>query len=302
MKMQHWRPVLVWGVLLFGGIDQGWAQPKCESEVRTRCVHPAEVGKSTDCNVRATGDCAATCRRPDGCSQMAVAGCERKVGVACEQKTCVQCERGCGAGQSPKLVLHPRPKGAAAEEPRKLALPCGTPKRLTVCDSPKPGYFSSLGNCGPCQTDCRRDTIFGTETIFGNVSPGFFFDTTPQKAFICCPRICGQPNGKGTVKGRGKSDCGCDAGHSPILQGRPEEPDWNGNPFRDDSVEPAPLRPLPRVSEETSAARQVPTIEPPANLRVTRAKPVSSYSAPASYEVERLRISDWLPNPLLILD
>jgi len=300
MTMQHWIPVLVWGVLLCGGIDGAWAQPKCTAGVVYRVARPAELENSDACSAKASGNCGAACRRLNCCSQEAVAGGERKAAVTCKQKTCFQCEPACSIGQSPKGVSHQQSKGVAATEPRKLALPCGPPKRLTASDSPKPAYVSNLGKCDPCQADCRRDTIFGTETIFGDVSARSFFGTSLENALVCSGKR-GKPE-KSTAKGRAKSKCGCDTGDSPILEGRPEEPEWNSNPFRDDSVEPAPLRPLPRVSTDTSAARQVPAVQPPANLRIVRAKPVSSYTAPAVYEVERMRLGDWLPNPMSILD
>jgi len=299
MKTQHWIPVLVWCVLLVSGTDQAWAQAKCAAGAVYRVARPAERESPDTCSTKAASNRGAACL-PLDCGSKAVAGGERKAMVACKQKTCVECEPACSTGQSPRFVSHPQSKGVAVAEPRKLALPCGPPKRLTASEATNPPYVRSLGKCAPCQSDCRRDTIFGTETIFGDLSARSFFGASLENVSECCSEKRGKDE-KGTARSRAKSKCGCDR-DSPILEGWPEEPEWNNNPFRDDSVEPAPLRSLPRIPADTSAARQTPAVQPPANLRVVRAKPVSSYSTPAVYEVERLRFDDWVPNPMSIFD
>ena len=183
---------------------------------------------------------------------------------------------------------------------------------VCTCDSAK---------CGSCQTDCRHDTIFGTETIFGDVSLGLFRDQHPcpyectgagrpkslvqvfskldaslQKVFVCRRGTCGSANCKGTGDCQCKANGKGDMGTAPILEGQPEEPEQEGNPFHDDAVEPAPLPPMPQMTSAASDASQIRLSRPPAKLGAVRAKPVSSHSAPPTRQADPLTTGEPTPS------
>jgi hypothetical protein len=335
MKTQHWIPVLAWAVLLSGAVEQARGQPKCAPGVIYQCALPAEDDKSTVRGVEADDD-----GRPEGrqsgwfeqegvasSQQKAAVRCEQKVARTCEQKATVTYEPVCGIKHVRKVAPFAPGKGAIAAEPRKLALPRGSYKRLTACDSPKSPSVCGSPKSGACLTDTRRDSIFGTETIFGDISLNPLrehrlcpcqgdnashpkplaqmfsqLDASMQKVFVCRRGACGNSNCKGTSDCDGKSKCSCDKGQRPILDGQPEEPRLNDNPFRDDAVEPAPLPPMPLIPPESSEARRIPESQPPAHLRVVRARPVSSHLDPPKPPVGRLSASQLRPKPPSNLD
>jgi len=233
----------------------------------------------------------------------------------------VKCAPTCGVRHSRKSVTCAPTKGMAAAEPQKLALPHGPYRRLRTCDAPKAASKCDSATCGSCQTDCRHDTIFGTETIFGDVSLGLFRDQHPcpyectgagrpkslvqvfsrvdaslQKVFVCRRGTCGSANCKGTGDCQCKANGKGDMGTAPILEGQPEEPEQEGNPFHDDAVEPAPLPPMPQMTSAASDASQLRLSEPPVKLGFVRAKPVSSHSAPPTRQADPLTTGEPTPS------
>jgi hypothetical protein len=214
-------------------------------------------------------------------------------------------------------------KGFAKAEPRKLALPHGSYKRLNACDAPKAASIWDGKKCGACKTDCRRDAIFGTETIFGDFSllpfgdknpcpydctgasrpksPVQIFsklDTSLQKVFVCHRGTCGSSSCKGTCDCQSKSKGKGDMGTAPILEGQPEQPEREGNPFHDDAVELAPLPPLPKMTSKSSNANQVRQNRPPVKLGVAQAKPVSGHSISPLRQVDQRMTGTRTPQPI----
>jgi hypothetical protein len=321
MKTQPWIPVLAWGVLLSGAVGQAWCQPKCAPGVIHRCVPLAELDKSKADGVEAVGKCQPASQQAGWVVDMAPACCESKASGKGVQKcavnggvkTAVMCEPNYSIRHSQKNVPCAPAKGSAATEPRKLALPPGSHKRLRACDTPKAAGVWAWNKCDVGKVDARHDTIFGTETIFGDVSLNLLRDKHPcpyegtsasrpkslvqafskldaslQKVFVCRRGTCGSPKGKDTCDCQSKSNCKCDMETAPILEGQPEEPGWDGNPFHDDAVEPAPLPPTPRMTSRASNASQVRLVEQPAKLQIVQAKPVSSRSASPASQDDRL--------------
>ena len=210
-------------------------------------------------------------------------------------------------------------KGSAVAEPRKLALPHGSYKRLKARDVPKAASSCNCKKCDVCKADCRRDTIFGTETIFGDVGLSPFrdehpcpyecagagrskslvqvfskLDTSLQKVLVCHRGTCGSSDVKGT------KDCQCgkgrgDMGTAPILEGQAEEPEREGDPFHDDAVEPAPLPPTPQMSSAASDASEIRLSRAPVKPGIARARSVSSHSAPPMPQADSLTIPERAP-------
>lgn len=302
MNTHRWLPVLFWGGLLFGGIAQGWAQCTCSTKPKACCVGIAQVSQPADCSGLAPGSGVNTCRQHACDSRQTKEGYVQKATIQRAGTACEPCKTAWSQKCQPQLAALPRGKAKAAAEPRKLSVPHGQARRLTVCGVFEAESLSRFGKCAPCQTDCRRETVFGTETILGDVCFDGFFATLQGKCSACRPRIGGRAE-SAIAKGTAGLPCRCEGGDLPILNGPPEEPAGEDNPFRDDAVEAIPLRPLPQASGATSAARQpAPAVSPPAPLRVVRAKPVATQSADAVCEVERMRLGDWLPDPLAIFD
>jgi hypothetical protein len=75
---------------------------------------------------------------------------------------------------------------------------------------------------------------------------------------------------------------------APILEGQPEEPGWDDNPFHDDAVEPAPLPPTPRMTSRASSASQIRPVEQPAKLGIVQARPVFIRSASPTPQDDQL--------------
>ena len=321
MKTQPWIPVLAWVVLLSAAAGQAWCQPKCAPGVIHRCVPLAELDASKADGVEAVGECQSAGQQTGWVVDKAPANCQPKPSVKGVQKcavngglkTVVMCEPNCGIRHSQKHVPCAPAKGSAATEPRKLALPSGNYKRLRACDTPKSAGVWGWTKCDVGKVDCRHDTIFGTETIFGDVSFNLLRDKHPcpyectgasrpkslvqafskldaslQKVLVCQRGTCRSSKGKGTCDCQSKSKSKCDMETAPILEGQPEEPGWDDNPFHDDAVEPAPLPPTPRMTSRGASASQFRLVEQPAKLGIVQAKPVSSESASPAPQDDRL--------------
>ncbi len=328
MKTQPWLPVLTWVVLLSGAVGQAWGQSKCAAGVIYRCAPNAELNKPDADSVETVNGGRPGCQQTGWVAEKAGVNCEPKTPVKCASKgpvicrpkTMVKCEPICGIGHAQKHVPSAPAKGFTAAEPRKLALPHGSYKRLKACEAPKAAGGCECRKCGSCQTDCRRDTIFGTETIFGDVSLGLFRDQHPcpyecagagrpkslvqvfsnldaslQKVFVCRRGTCGSSDCKGKGDCPSKSECKCDRGMPPILEGQPEEPEREGNPFHDDAVEPAPLPPTPRMTSAAADASQTHPSLPPVRLGVVHARPVSSHSASPTQQADPLTTGERTP-------
>jgi len=288
-----------------------------------RCVPLAELDTSNADGVEAVGKRQPAGQQAGWVVDKAPACCEPKASVKGVQKcvvnggakTAVMCEPNCGIRHSQKHVPCAPAKGSAAAEPRKLALPSGSYKRLRACDTPKSAGVWGWNKCDVGKVDCRHDTIFGTETIFGDVSFNLLRDKPPcpyectgasrpnslvkafskldaslQKGFVGPRGTCGSSKGKGTCdcQSQSKSNCKSDMETAPILEGQPEEPGWDDNPFHDDAVEPAPLPPTPRMTSRTSSDSQIRLLEQPAKLGIVQARPVSSRSASPASQDDRL--------------
>jgi hypothetical protein len=253
---------------------------------------------------------------PSSCEPKTSAKSVQKCVVNGGLKTAVLCEPNCGIRHSQKNVPCAPAKGSAAE-PRKLALPHGSYKRLKTCDTSKSVGVWGWNKCDVGKVDCRHDTIFGTETIFGDVSfnplrnkhpcpyegtgasrsdslvQAFSkLDASLQKVLVRRRGTCDSSKGKGTCDCQSKSNCKCDMKTAPILEGQPEEPGWDDNPFHDDAVEPAPLPPTPRMTSRASSASQIRPVEQPAKLGIVQAQPVSSRSALPAPQDDRWTTSD----------
>jgi hypothetical protein len=328
MKTQPWLPVLTWVVLLSGAVGQAWGQSKCAAGVIYRCVPDGEFDKSGADSVETVNEGRPGCQQTGWVADKAGVSCEPKMPVKCASKgpaicgpkTAVKCGSSCGIGYAQKNFPSAPAKGFSAAEPRKLALPHGSYKRLKACDAPKGAGGCDCRKCDSCQTDCRRDTIFGTETIFGDVSLGLFrnqhpcpyectcagrpksmvqvlskLDASLQKVFVCRRGTCGSANCKGTGDCQCKANGKGDMGTAPILEGQPEEPEQEGNPFHDDAVEPAPLPPMPQMTSAASNPSQLHLSRPPLKLVAIRAKPVSSHSAPPTRQADSLTTGEPTP-------
>lgn len=333
MKSQPWIPVLAWVLLLSGAVGQARCEPKCAPGLIYRCVPGAQLDRVEADSVETVPERRAACQQAGWEVDKLVASYRPKVpgngmqkgAVCCGPKPAVKCVPTCGIGHAQKRVPCALTKGMTAAEPRKLALPHGSYKRLRACDAPKTASTCASEKCGPCQTDCRHDTIFGTETIFGDVSLRPFRDQYPcpyectgasrpkppvqvfskldaslQKALLGHGGTCGSSKCKGT--GSCQSNCKGEMGTAPILEGQPEESEGDGNPFHDDAVEPAPLPPMPRMTSRAPNASQVHPITPPAKLRVTQARPVSSRSSPPARPSDRATSGERTPKPVSSLD
>lgn len=252
MKTQPWITILAGVVLLSGVVGPAWCQPKCAPGVIYRCPRPAVVEK--------------WCEPCD----------------ACNQKSCGKNESTCEVKIVQKSVMCPPRILVTAGEPRKLALSHGCFKRIQPCESAKSNAGCGSAKYGCCLGDCRHETIFGTETIFGatsqrgcqacpdgcsglsgsNVLAGVFsqLDASLHKVFAGPRTVCGGSKGKDRCGSGGKSK-GCqDAWDAPLLEGQPLDPQSQENPFRDDAVEsdadqPAPLPPAPLPPAAAAATR-----------------------------------------------
>jgi hypothetical protein len=331
MKSQPWIPVLAWAVLLSGAVGQAWCQPKCASGVVRPCVPAAEADKAKGESAETVNEHRSTCQQTDWPVDKAVVSCGLKTpgkgvqkdAVCHGPKAAVKCAPTCGVGHSQKNVPCAPTKGMTAKEPRKLALPHGSYQRLRTYDAPKAASTRGSAKCSSCQTDCRHDTIFGTETIFGGVSLSPFRDQHPcpyertgagrpkslvpvlskldaslQKIFVCHRGTCGSANGKGTCDCQSKTNWKDDMGTAPILEGRPEEPEQEGNPFHDDAVEPAPLPPTPRMTSRAPSGSEIRNSQQPIRLGIAHAKPVSSYSSTPARQSDRLTSGERTPKPV----
>lgn len=250
MKMHHWMPILVWSGLLFCGIAQGWAQGKCLAKPSACCV-PQVRSQAASCCTKRNGDGADTSRHRVGCSrQVSESWTQKGAGaVKCARQPSACCQPAVGQRYLPQRVALPSAKGSAMAEPRRLLVPYGHAQRLTTCDMGKSESANGFGKRVACQADCSRESVFGTETILGDVSFGSLLAASQGNGFACGLGFGGGTESKRVAKRPSTSKCGCDAGSSPILQGQPEEPAWEENSFRDDAVESLPLRRLPRLPD-----------------------------------------------------
>ena len=111
-----------------------------------------------------------------------------------------------------------------------------------------------------------------------------------------CRRFSFATAGHAAVQTSKAQDCQCkskgkdDVGTAPILEGQPEEPERESNPFHDDAVEPAPLPPMPRMTSAASDASQVRLSRAPVKLGVARARSVTSHSAPPLRQADPLTL------------
>ncbi len=258
MKMRPWIPVLVGVVLLSGTAGQAWCQPKCAPGVIYRCARPAVIDKS--------------CGPSDACRP-----CN-----ACGQKSCGKTDLTCCVRSVPKPSPCVPRKVVTASEPRRLVLSHGSCKRIVPHESPKAGSGCGPAKTGGCPCDCRHETIFGTETIFGDLAlrqpracpsgcgtlggvrplAGVLarLDASLEKVFVCDRETCGKSNGKGGCECGGKTKYSQDMRDAPILEGQTDERPLEENPFRDDAVEsdaeqPAPLPPAPLPPVGAAASR-----------------------------------------------
>jgi hypothetical protein len=214
-----------------------------------------------------------------------------------------------------------------AGEPRKLALPHGSCKRIVPRESPKSGGGSA--KAGGCLCDCRHETIFGTETIFGDLtlrerhtcpygrvgggaSPlaGAFsqLDASLQKVFVCHRGTGGKPNGKGCCDcgGKSKSKCDQDMHDAPILEGQPHQRRLEENPFRDDAVEsdadqPAPLPPAP-LPPAAAAATRIRANVPPSRPGFAHISDRASNPAASLVQAGSQAVDSLMPVPRSVLD
>jgi hypothetical protein len=247
MKMHHWMPILVWSGLLFGGLAQGWAQGRCLAKPSACCVPQVQVSQAASCCGKRNGDGADTYRQGVSCWGQASG---RWTGaVKCDRQPSACCQSACGERCLPQHVATLPAKGGATAEPKRLLVPYGHAQRLTTCDSGKSALANGFGKRVACQADCSRENVFGTETILGDVSLGSLLAALPGKDLACGLGFGGGTESKMAVKRTSMPKCGCDASSSPILQGQPEEPAWEENPFQDDAVESLPLRRLPRLPD-----------------------------------------------------
>ena len=144
-----------------------------------------------------------------------------------------------------------------------------------------------------CLPDCRHDTIFGTETIFGDrllrahgacpygcddagkaiswaaVVPQL--DAPLQKIFACRQDTCGDSKGKAGGERVRKSKCGKEMLDSPIMEGEPHDLRLDENPFRDDAIESPPHAP-----DLSPPAMSPPAPLPPAASEASRIRPQES--------------------------
>jgi hypothetical protein len=170
--------------------------------------------------------------------------------------------------------------------------------------------------------DCRHDTIFGTETIFGDVALSPFsgehpcrdecagagrpkslvqvfakLDASLQEVFVCPRGTGGSSDVKGTdgcpCKSKGRGDMRT----APILEGQPEEPEREGDPFHDDAVEPARLPPTPQMKSAAADASEIRLSRAPVKPGIARARSVSSHSAPPIRQADPLTIPERVPPP-----
>ncbi len=149
--MQPWTTVLTGVVLLFGAADQAWPQSRCVRGATYQCQPSAMAATSCNCGADRTVACRTSCGMPSGC----------------KQEVCGKPESACGAGIAQKGIRFVPRTGLKSPEPRKLALPLGSYRRIDG-KSTKSGHACGSAKTSACCADCRRDTIFGTETILGD--------------------------------------------------------------------------------------------------------------------------------------
>jgi len=192
-------------------------------------------------------------------------------------------ESACGLRPAQKIGSRVAHNGPVMAEPRRLALPHGTYRRLKDGEDSKAGLDCSCKPCRVCRVDTRHEAIFGTDTIFGDLGADLLhdgascpyghakasrpnalgqaltkLDASLQRVFVCHRESCGCSDCKaaGGKKSGGKGDCRCESGTAPILDDQAEESEPESSPFRDDAVQPAPLPPTPRMTGTTSRLDQ----------------------------------------------
>lgn len=265
MKTRVGIGVLAWAAIMSATVAQAWGQAKCPGGTSQRCVSCADLDKSKPRGIKAVCECQAPCQKADSDSA-----------------------------------------GPVVSEPRRLALPHGSYRRLRAGDTAKSAAVCGCKECNACRLDGRHDTIFGTETIFGDLSPKLSrdrhacpyedskaghrsplgsalskLDAAVQRVFVCQRGTCNHPGCKGADGGKSASQCDCETGPktAPASVGDPAEPESANNPFHDDTLEPAPLPPKPRMTSASSKATP-PAKSPQANkASQAEAKLVSSQAA-----------------------
>jgi len=311
IKTRPWIPVLIGVVLLLGVVDQAWCQPQCAPGVIYRCGQAAAVDKSCSCGEVATRTCL-------------------QVGCDCEQKACGKAERVCDVGMAQKGSSCGPRKHLAGGEPRRLALPCQPFKPIKAAEASKSGPVCGSAKASACLPDCRYDTIFGTETIFGEcplrkpaacpskcgagsrpkplASALSHLDQSLNKIFAC-HEPCGKCAGKGSdgcgdcgvkSQAKAKAKCECDMCDAPILEGQPYEPRRQENPFRDDAVDsnpnsPALLPPAP-LPPAASAANRIRPHAPTVKPGIAFVRPASNGPAPAPRQVNAQPVDQRTPS------
>lgn len=287
-----------------GVVGQAWCQPKCAPGVIYRCARPAIVDKS--------------CVPSDVCGPY----------NACGQKSCGKTDLTCCVRSVPKSNPCVPRKVVTAGEPRKLALPHGSYRRLVPRESPKVGGGCGSAQAGGSLCDCRHETIFGTETILGDLAlrqqhgclsgggalggvrplAGVLaqLDASLEKVFVGDRETCGKSNGKGGCECGGKSKCHRDMQDAPILEGQPDERSLEENPFRDDAVEsdvdqPAPLPPAP-LPPAAAAASRIRAKAPPSRPGFAHVSDRASDPASALVQVGAQAIDSLVPNRRSVLD
>jgi len=280
MTMRPWIPVLTGVVLLlsllFVAVDRAWGQPKCAPGVIYRCAQPVATEKCCGWSADGVCDCRPACGPCD----------------ECRQKKCGKTESACSARIAQKAIPETAGKFAASE-PRKLTLPRGSYKRMVSRESCQSRPVCGWPEAAACLPDCRHDTIFGTETIFGDrllrahgacpygcddagkaiswAAVVSQLDAPLQKIFACRQDTCGDSKGKAGGERVRKSKCGKEMLGSPIMEGEPHDLRLDENPFRDDAIESPPHAP-----DLSPPAMSPPAPLPPAASEASRIRPQES--------------------------